>query len=110
MMKRKTMFRPVKDIVSEEMAASLLTKPSYEFGELFEAVHARLRLRNAVSSGEEMLRLRVYEKLQVLVAQGIVNKAGKTYSAVRAALEGRIAEMAAEQARIRLRKSALRRD
>ena len=33
-----------------------------------------LRERNAASGGEEMLRLRAYEKLQGLVSQGAVNR------------------------------------
>lgn len=47
---------------------------SYEFKPLFEQVHANLRARNAANGGEEMLRLRAYDKLQNLVAQGMVKK------------------------------------
>ena len=48
-------------------------------------VHERLEVhgwptcRNAVSGGEEMLRLRAYEKLQNLVTRGMVEKIGKEY-------------------------------
>ncbi len=42
-------------------------------------VHASLRARNAASGGEEMLRLRAYEKLQTLVSRGMVKKTGKKY-------------------------------
>jgi hypothetical protein len=42
-------------------------------------VHENLRQRNAASGGEEMLRLRAYEKLQNLVARGVVKKTGKSY-------------------------------
>ena len=42
-------------------------------------VHANLRARNAASGGEEMLRLRAYEKLQTLVSRGMVKKTGKKY-------------------------------
>ncbi|MBP7951273.1 MAG: hypothetical protein KA004_16605 [Verrucomicrobiales bacterium] len=53
----------------------------YEFNELFETVYDNLKLRNAVSGGEEMLRLRAYEKLQNLVSRGLVEKISgtKTY-------------------------------
>ena len=58
---------------------SSLHKNSYEFKELFDLVHANLRARNAASGGEEMLRLRAYEKLQTLVSRGMVKKTGKKY-------------------------------
>ena len=47
---------------------------SFEFKPLFEILHANLRARNSVSGGEEMLRLRAYEKLQALVSRGVVKK------------------------------------
>jgi hypothetical protein len=56
---------------------------SFEFKPLFDIVHANLRARKSVSGGEEMLRLRAYEKLQSLVNRGMVKKtitkAGKHY-------------------------------
>lgn len=64
----------------------LLDARPYEFKALFGIVHAGLRARNAVSGGEEMLRLRAYEKLQDLVRQGRVKKAGKQYKGVPKAL------------------------
>jgi len=56
-----------------------MKKKIYEFNDLFEAVYENLKLRNAVSGGEEMLRLRAYEKLQNLVSRGMVEKNGKQY-------------------------------
>ena len=64
----------------------LSKKGAYEFKALFIIVHANLRSRNAASGGEEMLRLRAYEKLQNLVQAGIVKKTGKEYRGVSAAL------------------------
>ena len=64
----------------------LSKKTSFEFKPLFEIVHANLRARNAASGGEEMLRLRAYEKLQNLVQGGIVKKTGKKYRGVTPAL------------------------
>ena len=56
-----------------------MQKNSYEFKELFDLVHSNLRARNAASGGEEMLRLRAYEKLQALVSRGMVKKVVKKY-------------------------------
>jgi hypothetical protein len=57
-----------------------------EFKSLFDIVHANLRSRDLARGGEEMLRLRAYEKLQNLVQAGIVKKEGKEYVGVRKAL------------------------
>lgn len=74
------------DRVAEELATVLSKKASFEFKALFLIVHANLKARNAASGGEEMLRLRAYEKLQNLVNAGIVKKTGKEYRGVTAAL------------------------
>src|SRR5947209_19970715 len=62
------------DNLTEELIAVLSSKASFEFKPLFEIILANLRERNAASGGEEMLRLRAYEKLQGLVNQGAVNR------------------------------------
>ena len=67
------------DIITEELVSIFLRKTSYEFKALFDVVYANLRARNAASGGEEMLRLRAYEKLQVLVGTGVVHKTQKIY-------------------------------
>jgi hypothetical protein len=64
----------------------LSKKGALEFKSLFDIVHANLRSRDLARGGEEMLRLRAYEKLQNLVQAGIVKKAGKEYSGVPKAL------------------------
>jgi hypothetical protein len=74
------------DHVAEELAKVLSQKTWFEFKPLFEIVHANLRARNAAHGGEEMLRLRAYEKLQNLVNGGIVEKAEKKYRGVNKAL------------------------
>jgi hypothetical protein len=84
------------DIVTEELATVLSKGTAFEFKPLFEVIHANLRLRNAANGGEEMLRLRAYEKLQNLVQQGIVTKTMKEYQGVAPALK-RFLEAAAEQ-------------
>ena len=74
------------DTVTEELAAVLSRRSSFEFKALFEIVHGNLRARNAASGGEEMLRLRAYEKLQTLVGGGVVKKTGKKYRGIAAPL------------------------
>lgn len=70
-----TFSRRAPDNISEELVAVFSAKSSpFEFKPLFDIVLANLRERNAASGGEEMLRLRAYEKLQSLVSQGAVNR------------------------------------
>ena len=77
---KKTAFsRRLPDLVTEELVSVLSRKSTFEFKQLFDIVHENLRARNAASGGEEMLRLRAYEKLQNLVARGVVKKTGKKY-------------------------------
>ena len=76
------------DLVTEELAVALSGPVSFEFKPLFELVHANLRARKSASGGEEMLRLRTYEKLQGLVNRGMVSKtitkSGKHYKGLAA--------------------------
>jgi len=62
------------DNITEELVAVLSSKASFEFKGLFDVIFLNLRERNAASGGEEMLRLRTYEKLQSLVSQGAVTR------------------------------------
>lgn len=76
MSKRSTasFSRRMPDSITEELVAVLSSKSSFEFKPLFEIILQKLRDRNAASGGEEMLRLRAYEKLQGLVNQGAVSR------------------------------------
>ena len=77
---RKTRFsRRVPDHVTDELVNVLSGGETLEFNALFKLVYDNLKLKNAVSGGEEMLRLRAYEKLQNLVSRGMVKKTGKKY-------------------------------
>jgi hypothetical protein len=77
---RKTRFsRRVPDHVTDELVNVLSDGKVYEFNVLFGLVYDNLKLKNAVSGGEEMLRLRSYEKLQNLVSRGLVEKKLKSY-------------------------------
>jgi hypothetical protein len=66
--------RRAPDNITEELVAVLSSKASFEFKPLFDIILLNLRERNAASGGEEMLRLRSYEKLQGLVNQGAVTR------------------------------------
>ena len=70
----KSFSRRAPDIITEELVAAFTGKTSYQFKPLFDLIFANLRERNAASGGEEMLRLRSYEKLQSLVDRGAVKK------------------------------------
>ncbi|MEP6603633.1 MAG: hypothetical protein ABJB69_06785 [Spartobacteria bacterium] len=89
--------RRAPDNISEELVAVLSSKASFEFKPLFEILLLNLRERNAASGGEEMLRLRAYEKLQGLVSQGAVNRTvkgvTKKYKGVSSRLQTLSAEM-----------------
>src|SRR5204863_9504499 len=89
--------RRAPDNITEELVAGLSSKASFEFTPLFDVILLNLRERNAASGGEEMLRLRAYEKLQGLVSQGAVNRtvAGvtKKYKGVAPRLQTLSAEM-----------------
>jgi tRNA splicing endonuclease len=86
MPKKNGFSRRTPDLVTEELITVLSRKNSFEFKELFDVIHENLRARNAASGGEEMLRLRAYEKLQNLVQRGAVKKTGKKYKGLASAL------------------------
>ena len=78
--KRTRFSRRLPDHVTDELVNVLGAEDKFfGFNDLFEKVYDRLKERNAVSGGEEMLRLRAYEKLQNLVTRGLVEKDGKKY-------------------------------
>src|SRR6266478_8508212 len=89
--------RRAPDNLTEELVAVLSSKDSFEFKPLFEIILLNLRERNAANGGEELLRLRAYEKLQGLVHQGAVNRTvtgtTKKYKGVAKRMRGLKAEM-----------------
>ena len=87
------------DVLMEELVTALLPPAWAEFKALFPTVHAALRLRKAANGGEEMLRLRIYEKLQNLVRMGGVEKCGKEYRAIPAGLSLLTKHFAADHCR-----------
>ena len=103
--KKNAFSRRLPDLVTEELVTVLSQKKSFEFKQLFEIVHENLRQRNAASGGEEMLRLRAYEKLQNLVARGVVKKSGKIYKGDSSALAAMTAANTAQAAAVAASKS-----
>lgn len=87
------------DLLGEELTAALSAAAWFEFKPLFLLVHANLRERRAAHGGEEMLRLRTYDKLQSFVQRGLVEKVGKRYRGIRAALAAFAEQTAAEHSR-----------
>ena len=87
--------RRMPDHVTEQLVAVLSSRASFEFKPLFDIILLKLRERNAASGGEEMLRLRVYEKLQGLVGQvnRTVTGTTKKYKGVAPRMRGLKAEM-----------------
>src|SRR6266542_4354835 len=90
-------IRRMTDNVTVELVAVLFSRASFHFKPLFDVVLRNLVERNAASGGEEMLRLRVYEKLQGLVGKGAVNRTvngtTKKYKGVALRMRGLKAEM-----------------
>jgi hypothetical protein len=84
------------DNISEELVAVLSSRASFEFKPLFDIILLNLRERNAASGGEEMLRLRAYEKLQALVSQGVVNRTVKGITKKYKGVSARLAVLSAE--------------
>jgi hypothetical protein len=91
--KNSTFSRRLPDVLTKELMFVLSEKTSYEFKPLFEIVHDNLRRRNAAHGGEELLRLRAYEKLHDLVSSGAVKKNGKLFTGSSAALNAMAANV-----------------
>lgn len=76
--------RKMQDGVTDEIVSVLVEfeqeREVWPFNELFEIVFVRLKEKNTASGGEEMLKLRVYEKLQILGSLGAVKKQGRDYT------------------------------
>ena len=77
--KRSAFNRRSVDHVTDEIVIALSGGTEIEFKPLFLQVFHALKHRNAASGGEEMLRLRCYEKLLKLAKSGLVQKKDKTY-------------------------------
>jgi len=87
-----------RDSVVDELLVVLSLPTTYGFNELFEVVFARLKARKIKNLAEDKMRLRTYEKLQMLVAAGLVMKNEKRYSGDRPAILNRINRTEASRA------------
>lgn len=97
-MKQRFAFaRTGPDFLMNELTESLRQDGWFEFNALFLEIYDRLKLRKATGGGEEMLRLRMYEKLQKLVQGGIVERSGKSYRGKAAALAAFVEQIAEQQ-------------
>jgi hypothetical protein len=99
MKKRLILRRGGPDVLTEELVNVVSGEADFEFKPMFAVVYANLRARNAAHGGEEMLRLRLYEKLQWLVQVGGVDKTGKMYRANHAKLRPITEQLAAKHCR-----------
>jgi hypothetical protein len=81
--KRSGFQRRGLDHLTDELVSILAGGAVFEFKNLFLSVYAGLKLKNAASGGEEILRLRCYEKLGYLVNRGLVLKTGKVYTGLK---------------------------
>lgn len=81
------------DYVTDTICEILSDKP-IEFNALFEKLWEESLSNNRVSGGEEMMRLRAYEKLQNLVSKGHATKIGKTYLATASTIKATSAWLA----------------
>lgn len=86
-MKRLFRFaRTGPDLLMDELTDALRCETWFEFNPLFLLVYGKLRERKCAGGGQELLRLRIYDKLQTLVQQGVVEKNGKQYRGITSAL------------------------
>lgn len=67
------------DLLTDELIGILLNEDIIEFPDIFSRVVAALKNKQQHVGGEEILRLRVYEKLQSIVSAGGAKKKGKVY-------------------------------
>ena len=95
--RRPVHLRP--DHLVDELTSVLAASGWVEFKPLFEQIYVRLRERKAAGAGEEMLRLRMYDRLQTFVREGVVEKDGKRYRGVPARLAPYLEHNAAEHCR-----------
>ncbi len=68
------------DFIRREVLEVLSGVETIMFNDIFERVLAGMKQKGISIGGEEILRLRMYEKLQTLVAQGALRKRGKEYT------------------------------
>jgi hypothetical protein len=71
--------RKPQDQIRAEMLQVLSLAEIILFNDIYEQVFSNMKSKGLATGGEEILRLRIYEKLQTLVSQGALHKKGKQY-------------------------------
>ncbi len=72
--------RRLADPLTDELVIALSDGQTYDFRALFTKVFEGIKRKKAASGGEEMLRLRSYEKLLALAKRGFVSKCGRSFT------------------------------
>lgn len=73
--------RKSPDLVTDELIDIMQNAGVLEFNEIFLQMLSTMKEKKMPMSGEEILRLRIYDKLQNLVSAGGLMKKGKVYTA-----------------------------
>lgn len=73
--------RKSPDLVTDELIDIMQKVGVLEFNEIFLQALSAMKEKKMPMSGEEILRLRIYDKLQNLVSAGGLMKKGKVYTA-----------------------------
>jgi hypothetical protein len=92
-----------RDQVIPELIRVLSTHTWLAFDELYAGVAESIHRRRPFRCGQEMLRIRVYEKLHQLVLNGFAERQGKTYRGILNELPVLAEHISAEEARRRSR-------
>ena len=94
-------------MLTEELIGVLSGNATYEFKPLFTVIYNNLQARRSAHGGEDMLRLRLYEKLQWLVQGGGVKKEGKNYRGNLTALQPLLDQIAVKHCEKLLKAAAV---
>lgn len=73
--------RKAPDLVTNELIVILHQAGMLEFNDIFQRTVIVMKEKHMSLGGEEILRLRIYEKLQSLVSSGGLIKKGREYTA-----------------------------
>ncbi len=79
--RRSRSSRKTPDLVTDELIIILHEAGMLEFNDIFQRTVIVMKQKHMSLGGEEILRLRIYEKLQGLVSAGGLVKKGREYTA-----------------------------
>ena len=78
--RRSRSSRKTPDLVTDELILILHEAGMLEFNDIFQRTVVVMKAKHMSLGGEEILRLRIYEKLQNLVSAGGLMKKGREYT------------------------------